>query len=100
MPTPRCREGLSAGAPQATQVADPWHLLRNLAEMLDEFLSQKRPMLKAAATPEMELKTRDDEDNLTEESVENPYKDPCAPEPLTPNLPRPSSRRILGNRVL
>jgi hypothetical protein len=44
-----CREGLSAGAPQATQVADRWHLLRNLAERLDEFLGQKRPILKAAA---------------------------------------------------
>ena len=84
-----CREGLSAGAPQATQVADRWHLLRNLAEMLDEFLSQKRPMLKAATTPETELKRRDDEDSLTEESVENPYEDPSAPGPLTPNRPRP-----------
>jgi len=44
-----CREGLSAGAPQATQVADRWHLLRNLAERLDEFLGQRRPILKAAA---------------------------------------------------
>ena len=88
-----CREGLSAGAPQATQVADRWHLLRNLAEMLDEFLSQKRPMLKAATTPETELKRRDDEDSLTEESVENPYEDPSAPGPLTPNRPRPGYAR-------
>jgi transposase len=79
-----CREGLSAGAPQATQVADRWHLLRNLAEMLDEFLSQKRPLLKAAATPETQLKTRDDEGSLTEGSAENPYKDPAAPGPLSP----------------
>jgi len=85
-----CREGLSAGAPQATQVADRWHLLRNLAEMLDEFLSQKRPMLKVATTPETDLKRRFDEDSLTEESVENPYEDPGAPGPLTPNRPRPS----------
>ncbi len=85
-----CREGLSAGAPQATQVADRWHLLRNLAEMLDEFLSQKRPRLKAAAIPETQLKTGDDEESLTEESVENPYEDPGAPGPLTPNRPRPA----------
>ena len=88
-----CREGLSAGAPQATQVADRWHLLRNLAEMLDEFLNQKRPRLKAAATPESQLNTSDDEDSLTEESVENPYKDPGAPGPLTPNRPRPGYAR-------
>lgn len=84
-----CREGLSAGAPQATQVADRWHLLGNLAEMLDEFLSQKRPMLKAAATLETQLKTRDNEGSLTEGSAENPYEDPSAPGPLTPNRPRP-----------
>jgi len=84
-----CREGLSAGAPQATQVADRWHLLRNLAEMLDGFLSQRRPSLKAAATPESQLKSTDDEDSLTGQSVENPYKDPGAPGPLTPNRARP-----------
>jgi transposase len=83
-----CREGLSAGAPQATQVDDRWHVLRNLAEMLDEFLSPKRPRLKAAATPESQLKSTDDEDSLSEESLENPYKDPGAPGPLTPNRPR------------
>ena len=38
--------------PQATQGADRWHLLRNLAETLDEFLGQKRPILKAAAGSE------------------------------------------------
>jgi transposase len=47
-----CREGLSAGAPQATQVADRWHLLRNLAETLDKFLGQTPPILKAAAGSE------------------------------------------------
>jgi transposase len=84
-----CREGIAAGAPQATQVADRWHLLRNLAEKLDEFLGQKRPILKAAARPQMEPETECDEDSVTEESVENPYEDPGAPGPLTPNRPRP-----------
>jgi transposase len=85
-----CREGLSAGAPQATQVADRWHLLRNLAETLDEFLAQKRPILKASAGPETVSETGDDEDGISEETTENPYQDPGAPGPLTPNRPRPS----------
>jgi transposase len=84
-----CREGLSAGAPQATQVADRWHLLRNLAERLDEFLGQKRPILKAAAGPETVEQTGSDEGSVSEESVESPYQDPGAPGPLTPNRPRP-----------
>jgi hypothetical protein len=58
-----CREGLSAGAPQATQVADRWHLLRNLAETLDEFLGQKRPILKAATGSETVAQTGSDEDS-------------------------------------
>jgi transposase len=46
-----CREGINAGAPEAMQVADRWHLLRSLALKLEEFLLRKRPALgKAAAT--------------------------------------------------
>jgi transposase len=84
-----CREGLSAGAPQATQVADRWHLLRNLAERLDEFLGQKRPILKAAAGPETVAERGSDKDSLSEETTANPYQDLGAPGPLTPNRPRP-----------
>jgi transposase len=84
-----CREGLSAGAPQATQVADRWHLLRNLAERLDEFLGQKRPILKAAAGPQTVEQTGSDEDSVSEETTENPYQDPGAPGPVTPNRPQP-----------
>jgi hypothetical protein len=59
---------------QATQIADRWHLLRNLAEKLDEFLSQKRPiLLKAAPRPPTEPETEGDENSLTEGSAENPY---------------------------
>jgi transposase len=31
--------GADAGAPQATQVADRWHLLHNLQEMLERWLA-------------------------------------------------------------
>ena len=74
-------------------MADRWHLLRNLAERLDEFLGQKRPILKAAAGPETVEQTGSDEDSVSQESVESPYKDPGAPGPLTPNRPRPGYAR-------
>jgi transposase len=46
-----CREGVNAGAPEALQVADRWHLLHSLPLALEEFLLRKRSLLgKAAAT--------------------------------------------------
>jgi transposase len=49
--SPVCREGVNAGAPEALQVADRWHLLRCLALALEEFLLRKRSALGEAATP-------------------------------------------------
>jgi transposase len=39
--------GISAGAPQAIQVADRWHLLVNLREALERLLDRLRPELNA-----------------------------------------------------
>jgi len=46
-----CREGVNAGAPDALQVADRWHLLHGLALGLEEFLLRKRHALGKAAAP-------------------------------------------------
>ena len=43
-------DGARAGAPQATQVADRFHPLQNLAEALDQVFSAHGPALKAVST--------------------------------------------------
>jgi transposase len=48
-------KGASQGAPEARQVADRWHLLKNLREALELFLEQNRACLYAAANSENEL---------------------------------------------
>ncbi|BAU67456.1 transposase (plasmid) [Stanieria sp. NIES-3757] len=40
------QEGASQGCPEAIQVADRFHLLQNLAEMLEVVLNQHRTLLK------------------------------------------------------
>jgi transposase len=44
-----CQDGARAGAPQATQVVDRFHLLQNLAEALDQVFSAHGPALKAVS---------------------------------------------------
>src|SRR5215217_8664946 len=70
------REGLAKGAPGATHVADRWHLLHNLTLALEEYLLQKRPVLRKAAAPE----NKDDAD--------------FASGPIMPNRPRTHDRKI------
>lgn len=42
-------EGIAKGAPEAVQVADRWHLLKNLGEALERILQSKHQQLQQAA---------------------------------------------------
>lgn len=45
-------KGATVGAPTAIQVADRWHLLKNLRETLERFFERNHNCLRAAALPE------------------------------------------------
>jgi transposase len=75
------REGLAKGAPEATHVADRWHLLHNLTLTLEEYLLQKRPVLRKAAAPEAAPEQKDDAEEF-------------ATGPIMPNRPRTHDRKI------
>jgi transposase len=71
-------EAATSGAPQAIQVADRWHLLKNLGDSVEEFLVHKRAVLRAAAHPE----TTHRSSVLPDEAAIG------AAGPLTPHRPR------------
>lgn len=64
-------EGTSAGAPQAVQVADRWHLWHNLCEAAERSIGQHRRCLRVLVpeTPE----TPETEPDLAEESSGSPW---------------------------
>jgi transposase len=43
-------KGIKQGAPDAKQIADRWHILKNLSETMQHYFLRKHPQLKAAST--------------------------------------------------
>src|SRR5215208_2578521 len=79
------REGLAKGAPGAAHVADRWHLLHNLTLTLEEYLLQKRPVLRKAAAPEAAA---------PEAAPEEKDDTDFASGPIMPNRPRNHDGKI------
>lgn len=67
-------EGAKQGAPAAVQIADRWHLLKNLTEMLERFLQTKHRELQQAARRVSEQQLASCSNLLTEPRVERPSK--------------------------
>ena len=76
-------EAAAQGAPQARQVADRWHLLHNLAEVLEEFLLHHRAALREAARG-----------TASPEVATTGGIAPSCPGLLTPDRPRRGQERL------
>ena len=83
-------EGARAGAPDAVQIADRWHLLRNMVEALEKLFQQEHAARQAAAAPATPAEAED-----PEEAADPP--DP--PEDPPPAAPAASRRQALYEEV-
>jgi transposase len=86
-------EAATKGAPQATQVADRWHLLHNLAEGLEECLLHHRTALRDAALQGDAAQQAQAAPDVPSPAVGSAASDGSAPGPLTPTRPRLGQQR-------
>jgi transposase len=82
-------EGAAVGAPQARQVADRWHLLRNLGEAVQRLLARHPAALRAAAQV-----------GVSAPAAGVPAQEPTAPIPAPVTAPLPTSREQRFREVL
>jgi len=75
--SPLFAEAIARGAPQATQGADRWHILKNLTEAVEEVLKQHRSVLRHLG---------DEEQNVSLDEGQTSF---LAPEAIRPLPPRP-----------
>jgi hypothetical protein len=68
-PLERLPGGIEAGAPEARQVTDRWHLLLNLTQVLEEYLLGKRSALKKVALSGTGLVEKGTPEDGAEDSV-------------------------------
>jgi transposase len=84
-------EAATKGAPQALQVADRWHLLHNLVEVLEEFLLHHRAALREAAAGRAAAPSEETSAIAPTSTPATP--DASTPGPLTPDRPRLGQKR-------
>jgi transposase len=73
-------EAIRQGAPQATQVADRWHLLKNIGDAVERALSRRQRLLRAAA----EAVLREEQDRVAIPATSGPADPPAEAFPSAP----------------